>query len=180
MMGSGVIAKNDPRRPALHAGLLEQQRQGHSGPFAATGHPMRLRHCLMRGSRTVSNALEKMNAGYGREALQLLHGERQRTVHHSVDHETMLLGIDVRNVEATVGRHIMERGWRDTPYRLPKRSHYVKRKPKGIGRRSPFRWLAYRGHETGALAIGDQLLDIFFSGRRYWCLAARSVATMNS
>src|ERR1700730_8299509 len=88
----------------------------------------------------------------------------------------MLLGIDVRNVEATVGSHIMERGWRYNPYRLRKRSHYVKRKPKGIGRRSPFRWLAYPGHETGALTIRDLLLNIFFSGRsRSWCLAARGL-----
>src|SRR6266851_6900123 len=114
----------------------------------------------MRGLRTVSNALQKVNAGYGRQALQLLHGENQRTVHHPVDHETMLLGIDVRNVEATVGSHIMERGWRNNPYRLRKRSHDVKRKPKGIGRRSPFRRLADRGHETGALAIRDHLLKI--------------------
>src|SRR5229473_414961 len=104
----------------------------------------------MRRFRTVSDALEKMNASYRREALQLVHGENQRTVHHPVDHETMLLGIDVRNVEAAVGSHIVERGWRNNPYRLGKRSHYVKRKSKGIGRRSPFRWLADRVHKTGA------------------------------
>src|SRR5712691_2352513 len=105
----------------------------------------------MRRFRTVSDALEKMNAGYRREALQLVHGENQRTVHHPVNHQTMLLGIDVRNVKAAVGSHIMERGRRNNPYRLRKRSHYMKRKPKGIGRRSPFGWLAYRGHKTGAL-----------------------------
>src|SRR6266699_5267938 len=130
----------------------------------------------MRGFRTVSNALEKMNAGYRREALQLVHRESQGTVHHPVDHEAMLFGIDLRNVETTVGSHIMERGWRNNPYRLIQRSHYVKRKPKGIRRRSPFRWLACRGYETGALAIGDQLLDVLFRGRsRYWCLAARGL-----
>src|SRR5258708_38096986 len=130
----------------------------------------------MRGFRTVSNALEKMNAGYRREALQLVHREGQRTVHHPVDDETMLLGIDVRNIEAAVGSHIMERGWRNNPYRLVKRSHDVKRKPKGIGRRSPFRRLADRGHETGALAIRDHLLKIFLGGRsRRWCLATRGL-----
>src|SRR5712664_2401798 len=130
----------------------------------------------MRGLRTVSNALEKMNAGYRREALQLVHRESQRTVHHPMDHETMLFGIDVQDVEAAVRSHIMERGWRNNPYRLVKRSHYVKRKPKGIGRRSPVGRLAYRGHKTGAVAIGDRLLKIFFRGRsRWWCLAARGL-----
>src|SRR5579864_9255764 len=119
----------------------------------------------MRGFRTVSDAFEKMNASYRREALYLIYGEDQRTVQHPMDHETMLLGIDVRDVEAPVRSHIMERGWRDNPYRLGERSHYVKRKPKGVGRRPSVGWLADGSHEAGALAIGNQFFDIFFEGR---------------
>src|ERR1700687_4106691 len=103
-----------------------------------------------------------MNAGYEREALQLLHRESQRAVHHAMDHETMLPGIDLRNNGATVGTNKMERGWRDNPYLILKRTQYVKRKAKGIGRRSLGLGHAYRGHEMGALAIGDQGLSTIF------------------
>ena len=99
-----------------------------------------------------------MKAGDGREALQVLHGEGQRTVHHAVDHETMLPGIDVRNEGATGRRHVVERGWRDHPHRILKRRRHMKREPEGIGRRPAAVGYAYRGHETGALAVGDQLL----------------------
>src|SRR5436305_14376264 len=100
----------------------------------------------MGRSRTVSNALEKMNAGYVGEALQLVHGESQRAIHHAVDHETMLPGIDIRNKCATVRSHVVERGWRDNTDRILKRSQHMKRKPKRIGRVSPGRGRAYRGH----------------------------------
>src|SRR5258706_15115664 len=121
-----------------------------------------------------------MHAGDGREALDLVHRENQRTVHHPVDHEPMLFGIDLRNVEAAMRRHIVKRRRRDTSYRLAKRSDDVKRQPKRIGRRSPVRWLAQRGHEMGAIAIGDLILETFFSGRlrerswrRCWCISWR-------
>src|SRR6185312_3713856 len=112
---------------------------------------MRLRNGLMSRFRAVSNALQKMHAGYGRETLYLVHGEYQRPVHHAVNHETMLPGIDLRNKGASVGGHIMERGRRDHPYRILKRSNHMKHQPKGIGRWSSLGGLAERGHEAGAL-----------------------------
>lgn len=54
--------------------------------------------------------------GYGYEAgeaLQLLHGEGQRTVHQAVTHETVLPPIDDREERATSGSHVVERGRRD-------------------------------------------------------------------
>src|SRR6202521_1457653 len=45
--------------------------------------------------RAVSLALQEMNPGYGRQALELLQRETQRTIHHAVDREAMLLRIDV-------------------------------------------------------------------------------------
>ena len=82
----------------------------------------------------------------------------QWTVHHAVDHETVLRGIDVRNEGAPGRPDIVERGWRDHPHRILKRSRYMKDEPKGIGRRPAAVWYAFRRHETGALAIGDQLI----------------------
>src|SRR5262249_47623939 len=53
--------RDDPRRFAFDASLLEQQRERNSSPFAATSQPVRFLNCLIRGFRTVSDALEKMN-----------------------------------------------------------------------------------------------------------------------
>src|ERR1700686_4409455 len=39
-----VPFRHDEGRAALHASLLEQQRQGHAGPFATTSHPVRFLH----------------------------------------------------------------------------------------------------------------------------------------
>ena len=57
-----------------------------------------------------------------------------------------------------MGRHIVERGWRDAADRILKRRQDVKRQSEGIGRHPFGDRDAYRGHETGALAVGDQLL----------------------
>ena len=112
-----------------------------------------------------------MDAGYVRETLQLVHGENQRPVHHPVDHETMLPGVDVGNKGAAVCRRIVERRWRDNPDRILKRGQDVKREPEFIRRMPLGDGHAYRGDETGALAIGDQLVD--FLGGRPLCLAFR-------
>ena len=125
----------------------------------------------MFGLRTVSQALEKMNAGYGGKALQLFQGELQRPVHHAVNQEAILTGIDVRNNSATMSAHKVERGWRDDAYRILKRSQYVKRKAKLIGRRSLDDRYAYRGHVMGALAVGDLILQSTLCRPRHLCLA---------
>src|ERR1700730_14361731 len=103
----------------------------------------------------VPEALDEMNARYGRKAFQVFDGELQRAVYHAVDHELMLFRIEVRNNCATVSAHKMERGWRDIPYLLLKRGQYMKDQPELIGRRPVNHWHAYGSDETGALAIGD-------------------------
>src|ERR1700719_773170 len=117
-----------------------------------------------------------MNARYGREAFQLVHGELQRAVYHAVDHELMLFRIEVRNNCATVSAHKMERGWRDIPHLLLKRRQYVKDHPELIGRRPVNHRYAYGGDETGALTIGDEILETFLRLRlRDCCLTTRSL-----
>ena len=67
-----------------------------------------------RGGVAIGIALEEMSSGYRRQAIDVLHGENHRTVHHAVNQETMLLGVDVRR-RVTVGIVVMERGRRDDP-----------------------------------------------------------------
>jgi hypothetical protein len=43
-----------------------------------------------------------MKPRYRREALQILQSENQRAVHHPVDQEAMLAGIDIRRLLAVV------------------------------------------------------------------------------
>ena len=101
-----------------------------------------------------------MRAGDGRETLQVRHGEDQRTVHQAVDHQPMLTRIDLRNIGATGGPHEVKRGRRNHPDRILKGSRHVKHEPKAIGRRPTARRVrdADRGHETGALAVSDQVV----------------------
>src|SRR6266568_2431832 len=46
----------------------------------------------------VRMALQEMNPGHGRQALEIVHAETQRTIHQSVDREAMLLRIDLGEV----------------------------------------------------------------------------------
>src|SRR6266446_6930206 len=97
---------NQPARLFFQAGLVQQHGKRHSGPFAATGHPVnkldRQPHVLiarmMDQRRAVAMALQEMNPGYGRQALEILHAETQRTIHHAVNREAMLLRIDLGEV----------------------------------------------------------------------------------
>src|SRR5213593_2522136 len=116
----------------------------------------------MFGSCTVTQALEKMKAGYGRKAIQLLQRELQRPVHHAVNQKAILARIDVRNNGASVRAHKVQRRWRDNPYRILNRSQYVKNKAELIGRRPVNYGHAYRGHVMGALTIGDLILQRAF------------------
>ena len=140
--------RDEPGCPAFQAALLEQRREEHAGPFGATRHPVRFLNGLRPARRSVPRALDEMKAGDGREALQVLHGEGQRTVHHAVDHETMLPRIDVREEGATSRRHVVERGWRDHPDRILKRRRHMKREPEVIGRRPAAVGDADRRHDT--------------------------------
>ena len=93
--------------------------------------------------------------------------ELQRPVHHAVKQKTIFARIDVRNNGAAVRAHKVERGWRDDPDRILKRSQYVKRQAELIGRRSLEYGYAYRRHVVRALAIGDFILQrAFYRCRR--------------
>src|SRR5438552_12659144 len=120
----------------------------------------------MFGLRTVSQALEKVNAGYGRKALQLFESELQRPVHHAVKQESIVGRFDVRNNGATVRAHKVESGWRDNPHGILKRTQYVKRQAELIGRRSFVHGDTYRSHIRGALAICDLILKRSLYRRR--------------
>ena len=95
--------RNQPTRPFLHAGLVQQHGERHPGPFTATRHPVyvldRQPHLrivrTMEHRRTISMALHEINPGYQRQALELLQGETQRTIDHAMDRKAVLLGIDV-------------------------------------------------------------------------------------
>ena len=139
---------DEPGCPALQAALLEQRRKEHAGPFGATRHAVRFLNGLGPARRSIPRALDEMKAGDGREALQVVHGERQRTVHQAVDHQTVLPGIDVREEGATGRRQVVERGWRDHPDRILKRRRHVKRQPEVIGRRPAAVGDAHRGDVT--------------------------------
>ena len=51
----------------------------------------------------------------------------------------------------------------------------MKNEPKLIGRRPTAVRYAYRGHETGALAIGDQFVTALDERSRHSCLAERGL-----
>ncbi len=66
-------------------------------------------------------ALHEMNPGYRRQALQIVHAETQRTIHHAVDREAMLRRIDVGEMGRVV-LHEVERGrGDDSPIILKRR-----------------------------------------------------------
>ena len=69
----------------------------------------------------VSRALQEVNSGYRREALYFLHGEDRGAVHHAVNHEPVLAGINIRDM-IIVHNNEMVRGRRDDSDRILKRS----------------------------------------------------------
>ena len=58
---------------------------------------LRIVRTMERG-RAVSMAFHEINPVYGRQPLQILQAETQRTIDHAMDREAMLLGIDVGQV----------------------------------------------------------------------------------
>src|ERR1700674_5934658 len=75
----------------------------------------------MNHGRAVCMTLHEMNPGYGRQALQIINAETQRTIHHAVDREAMLLRIDVGQVGG-VQLHEVEPGRCDHSRIFMKRS----------------------------------------------------------
>ncbi len=165
--------RDEPGCPALQAALLEQRGKQHAGPFGATRHAVRFLNVRCPARRSVPRALDEMNARHGRKPFQVLDGERQRTVHQAVNHETVLLGIDVREECATGRPHVVERGWRDHPDRVLKRGRDMKREPPVI-RRGPAAVGDAHGRDARrSLAVGDLVLAFFDHRRRVVCLVAR-------
>src|SRR6266481_8359630 len=76
---------------------------------------------MMDDGRAVCMALQEMNPGYGRQALEVVQGETQRTIHQAVDREAMLLRIDLGEVGGVL-LHEVEVGRRDDSPILVKRS----------------------------------------------------------
>src|ERR1700730_16777130 len=96
-----------------------------------------------------------MNPGYRRQALQLLHRENQRTLDHSMDHETMLARVDVRGLP-TVLIHEMERGGRNDPCLILKRRPQRQERSfyrAGCGAPCTVGAGAHGGDEPGAIAV---------------------------
>jgi len=69
----------------------------------------------------VRMALQEMNPGHGRQALEIVHAETQRTIHQAVDREAMLLRIDLGEVGGVL-LHEVEVGRRDDSPIIVKRS----------------------------------------------------------
>src|SRR5215467_14456982 len=67
---------------------------------------------MMDQGRAVGMALQEMHPGYRRQALELVHGEAQRTIDQAMDREAMLLGIDLGEVGRVV-LHKVEAGRRN-------------------------------------------------------------------
>src|ERR1017187_713094 len=102
----------------------------------------------------VSSALQEMNFGYGREALQFVHSEDQGTVHHAMDQESVLLGINVREMFLTQHQEMVSRG-RDGSDRILKRSQIS----KSCNVRDSYAVCPYGGLETRTPAVA-QILDL--------------------
>src|SRR5882762_9036916 len=69
----------------------------------------------------VRMALQEMNPGHGRQALEIVHAETHRTIHQAVDREAMLLRIDLGEVGGVL-LHEMQLGRRDDSPIVLKRS----------------------------------------------------------
>jgi hypothetical protein len=70
--------------------------------------------------RAVGVALHEMHARYGRQLLQIGHGEAQRTFHQPVDGKAVLIGIEQRKFRGVL-LHEVHRRRRDDPHIVLKR-----------------------------------------------------------
>src|SRR5262249_34415221 len=66
---------------------------------------------MMDQGRAVGMALQEVNARYGRQTLQIVHAEAQRTINQAMDREAMFARIDLGEVGGVV-LHEVEVGWR--------------------------------------------------------------------
>src|SRR5712691_233386 len=72
-------------------------------------------------------AFEEIHTRYRRQAFYFIERELERTVHHAVHQQTMLLRIEIRNALDVVHQK-METGRRDDPVQILKRCHQ-----RGVG-----------------------------------------------
>jgi hypothetical protein len=89
------------RASLLHAGLAQQQGQGHAGPFAATGQAVALLRVRARiagiFAATIAGAFDEMNVGRRRKPLQVGQRVDQRLFHQAVNQQFVRGRIDIRN-----------------------------------------------------------------------------------
>ena len=88
-----------PLRFLLDADFLEQGRELHASPFRATDHAVvELQRVELRRAplhAAVGGTLDEVNARHRREADNVLHRQQQRTFDEAMDHQLVLLRIDV-------------------------------------------------------------------------------------
>ena len=100
---------DDPRCAGLDARFLEQQRERHAGPFGAAGQAVRLLNGFVPRLRAVAETFDKVNLRDERQPLQLVHREDQRPIDHAVDHQAVLVGVDLRDERAAMRRGVEQR-----------------------------------------------------------------------
>ncbi len=167
---------DDPVRTVLEPGLLEQHRQRHASPLATTHAAVRPRHGRGPGIRPVADAFEKADPRHERKPPQLVHREHQRPIHHPLDHQGVLVRVDVGDAVVVLRRE-MERCRRDHPDQLGQR---------GAGARPLRNWpcpraravtppldLACRGDEARTPAVEHALEGVVVDDRRRGRCGAR-------
>ena len=79
--------------------LVEQRGQRHAGPFAARQHPVRVLHGRHRDVAPlhagIGAAFDEVDARHRREADDVVHREDARIGHQAVDHQPVLVRIDL-------------------------------------------------------------------------------------
>src|SRR3546814_2731025 len=89
----------------LHAGLVQKRAKAHAGIDHAVHHAVgelaavELRAAPLHAG--VGRALQEVDSVLAREALDVRHGEDQRCVDETRDHQAVLGGIDFRSEEHT-------------------------------------------------------------------------------
>src|SRR6266852_555600 len=76
---------------------------------------------MMDDCTAVCVALQEMNPGYGRQALEIVHAETHRTIHQAVDREAMLLRIDLGEVGGVLLHEVEMGRCDDSPVILKRR-----------------------------------------------------------
>ena len=97
--GVGALGHH-PFRARLDAGLVEQRREPHAGPFRTRDQAvnrLRVARLRLRGVERarIAGAFDEGDARLHRVARQRLEREHQRPFHQAVDQQPVLVGIDI-------------------------------------------------------------------------------------